>query len=809
MANFSVTRAPTSDESETGTWSGGSVGNRFAVVDDHPDSTGVDELTHGTTAGRLTFGYSTLSIPATAFNIVVFVDYYDYKNGSQIATVSGAIKVGGSYFTAGNHTPGNGSATRAVRLAQYSTNPATVANWTPADINGTGANPLQAFGWSSNDASPTLTFSSIQLRVDYDDGQISGSTVASALVGGTTRAIGTIVGSTVAAALLGGAISAVGTIAGSGHASALAAGTGVLAGPLSGSGFGAGLIAGGISAVGALAGSAAGAGLLGATPSAIGALAGSGAGAGLLGATPSAVGTLSGSAAGSALVGATASAVGVLSGSSAGSGLLGATPSAVGALAGASSGASAGTGGLSALGSIQGSGAGSALAAAAPVGAGQLAGAGFASALLEGPPTAAGQLAGAGFASALPQGSPAAIGQLSGSAAASALAAAAISGPAALQASGMASAFGLAEPRGAGLLEGFGAGSSLVATDAGEVSVGALEGFSAGSSASSAELLAIGSLAGEAFGFTFASGALVAAGQLAGAGFGSSLGMLGASHSPGFFEQLGNAIRNRFASELPSVPVQYANSPLPAAGSAPWVSLRIESADQRQTEFGSGNGYRAAGKVEALISSTLAQGWAAASLLAVEIAAVFRQVTASGVVFGTPSMRKIGKPEEGMSWQVLVEMPFRKDRNEALQEGSAGYCSFFDIEAIVNDRFETEIASAYSVSTQYDNMPAEIHPAGELWVRFSVVLGDSVLIEGDPRPLFRTHGIATAQIFSPGPGTTGEQAALELADRIDAAFKAVRDRGVLFKAPSVRPRGRAGARWQVDVICPFYAEEIS
>ena len=58
-------RNPTSDEAVSGTWTG-TAGSRFAVVDDYPDSSGADELTHGTTAGNLTFGFSAFAVPAGA-----------------------------------------------------------------------------------------------------------------------------------------------------------------------------------------------------------------------------------------------------------------------------------------------------------------------------------------------------------------------------------------------------------------------------------------------------------------------------------------------------------------------------------------------------------------------------------------------------------------------------------------------------------------------------------------------------------------------------------------------------------------------
>lgn len=162
------TRNPTSDDAVSGTWTG-SAGSRFGVVDDYPDTTGADELTHGTTAGNLTFGYSAFTIPSNATNISVFVDYYDYKNGSQGCNIGARLKVGASYFNAATHNPANGSANRTQRTDTFATNPATSAAWTADQINGTaGSDNLVGFGWVSTDASPTITLSSVRLRVTYD-----------------------------------------------------------------------------------------------------------------------------------------------------------------------------------------------------------------------------------------------------------------------------------------------------------------------------------------------------------------------------------------------------------------------------------------------------------------------------------------------------------------------------------------------------------------------------------------------------------------------------------------------------------------
>jgi hypothetical protein len=160
------TRAPTGDEAVSGTWTG-SASTRYTLVDDHPDSAGTDSLTHGTTAGNITFTYTAATIPTGANISAVRVLYYDQKTASQGATVGARLKVNGTYYNAATHNPANGTWT--LRTDEWATNPNTSAAWTVTDVNGSGAAPLQAIGIVSSDASPTIRLSSIMLEVVYTE----------------------------------------------------------------------------------------------------------------------------------------------------------------------------------------------------------------------------------------------------------------------------------------------------------------------------------------------------------------------------------------------------------------------------------------------------------------------------------------------------------------------------------------------------------------------------------------------------------------------------------------------------------------
>ena len=161
-------RAPTSDEAVSGTWTG-SAGTRYQAVDDYPDTAPADYLAHGTAAGNLTFGFTAFSIPAGATSISVQVRYYDAEPSVGNNNCAGRLKVGGNYYNAATHNPAG--ATYTARSDNWATNPKTAAAWTVDDVNGVGANALQAFGFYSGDANPAIRFSCVQLQVTYTPAQ--------------------------------------------------------------------------------------------------------------------------------------------------------------------------------------------------------------------------------------------------------------------------------------------------------------------------------------------------------------------------------------------------------------------------------------------------------------------------------------------------------------------------------------------------------------------------------------------------------------------------------------------------------------
>ena len=125
----------------------------------------------------------------------------------------------------------------------------------------------------------------------------------------------------------------------------------------------------------------------------------------------------------------------------------------------------------------------------------------------------------------------------------------------------------------------------------------------------------------------------------------------------------------------------------------------------------------------------------------------------------------------------------------------------------IRNRFETQVATPQSVFTVYPNTKHKLPESG-MWVQFSVLPGEDIQVDVGTQNRYRTTGIALANIFC--PWETGEQDALVLADQIKTAFRGVTDAGVTYRTPSVQVIGRtAGKWWQINVSCPWYADDLA
>lgn len=125
----------------------------------------------------------------------------------------------------------------------------------------------------------------------------------------------------------------------------------------------------------------------------------------------------------------------------------------------------------------------------------------------------------------------------------------------------------------------------------------------------------------------------------------------------------------------------------------------------------------------------------------------------------------------------------------------------------IRSRFKSQVADVLSLLTQYDNQGFE-NPDNAAWCRLSVKTGEtfqtSIGSPGSNRE--RTHGVVIAQLF--GPVGDGDGELRKIADAVCTAFRRVSDDGVTFRTPSMHEQGLFGDSWQINVVCPFYADSI-
>jgi hypothetical protein len=116
------------------------------------------------------YTYTAFNIPSTAQNIRLKITYTgcEFATGTSAGTnnIRAGIQINGVQYdtTDSGSNPGY---TPSTYTYTFSTNPNTSAAWTAADINGTGSNPLQQFGFATSDSSPAVMCAMVYAEVLY------------------------------------------------------------------------------------------------------------------------------------------------------------------------------------------------------------------------------------------------------------------------------------------------------------------------------------------------------------------------------------------------------------------------------------------------------------------------------------------------------------------------------------------------------------------------------------------------------------------------------------------------------------------
>ncbi len=133
--------------------------------------------------------------------------------------------------------------------------------------------------------------------------------------------------------------------------------------------------------------------------------------------------------------------------------------------------------------------------------------------------------------------------------------------------------------------------------------------------------------------------------------------------------------------------------------------------------------------------------------------------------------------------------------------------TFQAIEDAIRTRFNTQITISQNVTTLFDNQDNEPPTTGR-WIRFTVTPGETEQVELGSSKRFRQFGIAVAQIMDEiGKGTKNINLLIN-AINTSGIFRSVSVGGVVYRTPSVLRVGRVGNYYQVNVLIPFYADDV-
>lgn len=128
----------------------------------------------------------------------------------------------------------------------------------------------------------------------------------------------------------------------------------------------------------------------------------------------------------------------------------------------------------------------------------------------------------------------------------------------------------------------------------------------------------------------------------------------------------------------------------------------------------------------------------------------------------------------------------------------------------IRGRVKTLITDAIPIVTQFDNQAPIVKPATASWASCAIypTLSKRRTISNNPLRI-RHYGELRIQLFT--PLLMGDNAAWAIADTVKDSFTAVTVSDVKFTTPIVTRLGHSqdGKWWQVLVVCPYQADELT
>jgi hypothetical protein len=124
------------------------------------------------------------------------------------------------------------------------------------------------------------------------------------------------------------------------------------------------------------------------------------------------------------------------------------------------------------------------------------------------------------------------------------------------------------------------------------------------------------------------------------------------------------------------------------------------------------------------------------------------------------------------------------------------------VENLTNESAGSSVSIKTAIPVLYDNDGSFEQPKDKKWIRFSILSGETALIDLGATKRYRTPGVAQASVFV--PSGDGDKEALEIADDIVTSFRTVTADGVRYLVPEKNTIGRGdSAFFQVNVLIKF------
>jgi len=132
------------------------------------------------------------------------------------------------------------------------------------------------------------------------------------------------------------------------------------------------------------------------------------------------------------------------------------------------------------------------------------------------------------------------------------------------------------------------------------------------------------------------------------------------------FETLHSNVRTRFRTEVEdtqSIVVVYDNGPDNHPDDAIWARWTVTPGASRSIEAGPSPTVRTVGVAVAKLYQPIEEGDRDLLQLVDVVVSAFRNVhdTVNGIRYRTPSVRVVGRPNDGKWWQINVVCPFQCD----------------------------------------------------------------------------------------------------------------------------------------------------